>query len=441
MAPDLSPLSPGSRQDQEITRLSRLGLITLGLVGLIFIVFILLMQIEGAVVAAGAVKVDLNRKVVQHQEGGIVKAVRVRDGQQVAAGQTLIELADVAVDAGAGLLRNQYDGELARNTRLAAEKSMRTQLAFPANLTRRLSQPGVREIVDRERALFVARRDTLDSQISLLKKQIEDVQSEIAALERQIEADRTALVLQKEELAVNQKLVEQKFIQRTRIIALERAVAEYATRLGEHEADLARSRQKINDLQLRILAQRNEYTESATRDLRESSNKQLDLEQRLRPMEDAARRQFIVAPVAGVVVGQKVFTAGSVVGPRDVLMEIVPNEAKLVVEAKVRPEDITHVRTGAQADIRLTAFRYRDTPVVSGKVTHVSADVFTEQQTGAVYYNVLVEVSRDALARAGNLYLQAGMPAEVFVKTVRRSIATYLFEPVTSFLNRALREN
>ncbi|MBI5331515.1 MAG: HlyD family type I secretion periplasmic adaptor subunit [Betaproteobacteria bacterium] len=434
-------LSAGAGADQELRALSRFGLITLLVMVFGFFGFLLVMPIEGAVVAAGVVKVDLNRKVVQHQEGGTVKAVRVRDGERVQAGQVLIELADVAVAAGADLLRNQYDAELARTVRLTAEKLLAPRVTFPEELTRRGDQPGMREILERERVLFTARRGTLESQIALLKRQIGDVHSEIAALERQIEGDRSAIALQKEELAVNQKLVEQQFIQRTRIIGLERAVADYVTRLGEHEADLARSRQKINDLQLRIVAQQNEYVEGAARELRESGNNLLDVEQRLRPSEDAALRQAILAPVTGEVVGLKVFSAGSVIGPRDVLMEIVPRDAHLVVEARMRPEDITHVRGGALADVRLTAFRYRDTPVAPGRVTHVSADVFTEPQNGASYYTVLIEVTREELARAGNLYLQAGMPAEVYVKTARRSIATYLFEPVTSFLFRAMREH
>ncbi|MEX8498045.1 HlyD family efflux transporter periplasmic adaptor subunit, partial [Leptothrix ochracea] len=177
------------------------------------------------------------------------------------------------------------------------------------------------------------------------------------------------------------------------------------------------------------------------RDQRESTNKLLDVEQRLLPAEDAARRQRIVAPVDGEVVGLKVTSPGTVIGPRDVVMEIVPQTADLIVEGRIRPEDVTRVRRNATVDVKLTAFSHRDSSVVTGTVDYLSADVFTDQASGARFYTVQVRVGPEALKKAGEVYLQAGMPAEIYIKTQRRTIAEYLFEPVTAYLWRAMREN
>ncbi|MEX8521036.1 MAG: HlyD family type I secretion periplasmic adaptor subunit [Leptothrix sp. (in: b-proteobacteria)] len=424
-----------------MSRVARFGWAALMITVLALVSFMSVASLEGAVVASGAVKVDLNRKVVQHQEGGIVHAVYVRDGQQVVAGQVLLELSDVAVNASVGLLRNQRDAELTRTARLEAEKTYARHINFPTELTNRRTEPEVDELVARERALFAARRSTLESQQEVLRRQIDEVQAEIRALDQQLVSERKAGILQQEELRLNERLAEQHYIDRPKLIALERALAEYVTRIGSHEADLARARQKINDLKLKMLSLRNDYSESATRDQRESSSRLLEVEQRLQPTQDAANRQRIVAPVGGEVVGLKVFSAGAVIGPRDVLMEIMPVGAKLVIEARVRPEDIVRIKPGAAVDVRLTAFSHRDTPVVVGQVDYISADAFTDQTSGARYYTIMVQVSQEALNQAGNLYLQAGMPAEVYVKTKRRTIAAYLFEPVSGFLSHSMREN
>jgi membrane fusion protein, epimerase transport system len=224
------------------------------------------------------------------------------------------------------------------------------------------------------------------------------------------------------------------------VLTLQRAVAEYEARFGEHRAELAKARQRTSELELRVLSAQNAYRQAATDELKEATAKMFDLEERLRPSRDASERQKVVAPIAGEVVGLRVFTPGAVVGPRDVLMEIVPDEKVLIVEARIRPEDINHVRAGSEADVRLTAYKYRTTPLVQGAVIYVSGDRLTDTQTGAPYYIVHVKVPPEALAQGGNLKLQAGAPAEVFIRTDERTTFDYLFAPVTAYLRRAMRE-
>ena len=396
-----------------------------------------LAPLSGAVIAPGYVKVDLNRKVVQHQEGGIVRAIRVRDGDKVKEGQELLVLDDVRIDAQLDLLRTQLDGERAKAARLEAERSYAARPKFPKDLA---EQPRLTEIIERESALFRARRDAVESQVAVLRAQIRESAQEAAALAEQIAAEERALKLQKEELAANERLVEKGYVQRTRILTLQRAVAEYEARFGEHRAELSKSRQRTSELELRILTMRNQYAQTASDELKDTTTRIFDLEERIRPSKDAATRQKIVSPIAGEVVGLKVFNAGSVIAPRDVLMEIVPEQKRLIVEARIRPEDINAVRPGSEADIHLTAFKQRTTPLVQGRVVYVSGDRLTDPQTGVAYYSVHIDVTDRALADAGNLRLTAGMPAEVFIRTDNRSALDYLAAPVTAYLRRGMRE-
>jgi HlyD family type I secretion membrane fusion protein len=433
-------MSGQARGDAELSRLARAGFGVLALGMVLIGVWLVLAPLSGAVIAPAFVKVDMNRKVVQHQEGGIVKQILVRDGERVRQGQILVVIDDVRLDATLDLLRTQHDGERAKAARLEAERAFLPAVGFPAELAARAKEPKVAELVARETALFRARREALESQIAVLKKQIRQTEEEAKALAGQIAAEERALASQKEELALNQKLSQQGFVQKTRLMSLERAVAEYEARLEERRAELAKTRQRASELELRVLAQRNSYVQNATDELKDASTRIFDLEERLRPSRDASERQRIAAPIGGVVVGQRVFTPGAVVAPREVLMEIVPEDQALIVEARIRPEDINHVRVGSAAEVRLTAYQQRTTPLVAGSVNYVSADRMTDSQTGTPYYVVNVDVQPGALEQAGNLKMQAGMPAEVYIRTDSRTAFDYLLAPVTAYLRRGMRE-
>jgi epimerase transport system membrane fusion protein len=395
--------------------------------------------LSGAVIAPGYVKVDLNRKVVQHQEGGTVRVVRVRDGERVKQGQELLVLEDVRIDAQLDLQRTQLDAERAKAARLEAERAYAAKPVFPADLMKRASVAKVSEQLARETGLFRARRDAIETQIAVLRKQIEETGQEIAALTEQLDAEGRALKLQKDELAANERLLDQGYVQKTRILTLQRAVAEYEARYGEHRAELSKARQRMAELELRILSMRNSYVQSAADELKDTTARIFDLDERIRPSLDASERQRIAAPIGGEVVGLRVFSRGAVVGPRDVLMEIVPDEKRLIIEARIRPEDINHVHQGTQADVRLTAYKQRTTPLVQGAVTYVSGDRLVDSQNGAPYYVVHIEVPSDKLEE-GRMRLQAGMPAEVFIRTDERTTLDYVLAPVTSYLRRSMRE-
>lgn len=437
---DWFALPEGLSEGAEISRLVHIGLAVIG-VGVVGIGgWAAFAPLSGAVIAPGFVKVDMNRKVVQHQEGGIVKEIMVRDGQQVTQGQVLMVIDDVRVDASFDLLRQQLDDERVKAARLEAERALAPAPRFTGDLARRTNEPKLAEIMAREMALFRARRDALDSQVTLLRRQIAEGQSEIAALVDQVDAEARALKLQKDELAANDELFQKNYVAKTRLLTLQRAVAEYEARHSEHRAEVSKTRQRAAELELRIQSMRNDYVKVASNELKDSTSKIFDLDERLRPTRDAAERQKIMSPIAGEVVGMKVFSPGGVVGPREVLMEVVPEIKTLVVEARLRPEDINHVRAGTIADVRLTSYKQRNTQLVEGKVSYVSGDRLIDTTNGTPYYLVQIEVPPQALSEAGNLTLQAGMPAEVFMRTDSRTAFDYLFAPVTAYFRRGLRE-
>jgi len=400
-----------------------------------------LAPISGAVIGPGVVKVDMNRKTVQHQEGGIVSEILVRDGTKVKAGQTLIVLKDVRVDAGNEAVRTQLDAELAKAARLSAE-IINQKVVFPPELLERRSDPRVAELLKHESTLFRVRREALVNQINLLQSQAREARDEIKARGVQMKADDEAIKFQREELAANASLADKGFVSKTRLLTLQREVAQYESRRAEGAAELARAQQKVSDLELRAETLRSSFIQDASNELRQTTAAIFELRERMRPAQDAEQRQRIIAPIAGEVVDLRVTTIGAVIAPREPILDIVPENADLLVEARVRPEDVTFVHLDAHADVRLTAFRQRITPTVNGTVTYISADRLIDKtgSSNTPYYAVHVRVSPEALRKAGNLQLQAGMPAEVFIQTTARNALEYLVDPILGFLQRSLRE-
>ena len=420
-------------------------LIRAGIVGSLLLVvaigaWVWLAPLSGAVIGAGQIKVDMNRKTVQHQEGGIVGEILVRDGSKVKAGQTLILLKDVRVDAGNEALRAQLDAEIAKAARLSAEQAGAAQMTFPPELTQRGSDPRIIEMLKHESAVFRVRRESLSNQIALIRNQVREARDEIKARDAQLKADEQAIKFQRDELAQNQSLANEGFVSKTRLLVLQREGAQHESRRAEGAAELARAQQKVSDLELRAETLRSTFNQEASNELRQTTAAIFELRERLRPALDAEQRQRITAPSSGEVVDLRVTSVGAIIAPREPILDIVPEDPDLLVEARVRPEDVNYVRTGSPADVRLTAFRQRMTPTVEGIVVYISADRLVDKTTNAPYYVVHVRVSPEALRKAGDLKLQAGMPAEVFIQTASRNALQYLVDPVLGFLQRSLRE-
>ena len=396
-----------------------------------------LAPLSGAVVANGQVKVELNRKTVQHQEGGIVREILVRDGQKVRAGQPLVIVGDVRTDSELSLLQDQLRAARIRSARAEAEAALQAQFKAPADVA---GQPNAAEFVAREQALFAARRRTLNEQIAALEKQIREAHAQAGALEAQIAATEISAGLSAQELEMNNKLVRDGFINRTRLLELQRGASDYAAHVGEYRSDLALARQRAGELEARIAQARNQYQQQGADELKEASAKVAELAERLRPSQDQVERQMVRSPVDGEVMSMRVSAVGEVVAPREPILDVVPAHEKLVVEARIAPQDIDHVHRDAAAEVRFNAFDGRTVPLLPAKVMFVSPDRVTDPDTEQAWFIATVEVDAESLKHYPQVHLHAGMPAELFVTTPERTLFQYLTRPLTVFASRAMRE-
>lgn len=394
-----------------------------------------------AVIAPAVVKVDLNRRPVQHLEGGTVREVLVRDGQKVNAGDPVLVLGDVRVDADRNRLDYRVLVERAAMARLEAEHSMAPTLQFPRDLLQAARQdPRIEHALAKETALFRAQRHSLDSGAALMRAQRERVEHELQAVRAQIEQAHKSLDLQRSDMEANRGLVQQGFVSASRISQLEATVMDYGAKLEERRGELARAEQRLVEIDLKIQSARNDYVKAASDQLKATAQRLSEVEQEQRKSEDAARRQVVVAPAGGEIIDLKFTSPGAVVGPGDTIADIVPRDTQLMVEARVRPEDIANVHQGQGARVKFTALKYRNTAIVTGKVTYVSGDRLVERQSGEAYYTAMVLADADAIAAMGDVKLQAGMPAEVYIEGTRQTALQYLAEPVTTTLRRAGRQ-
>jgi HlyD family type I secretion membrane fusion protein len=302
------------------------------------------------------------------------------------------------------------------------------------------TDPRVAEQLAKEKALFSARREALVGQTALLRSQQVSLAQEREALRAQIVQAGESLRHQKAELETNRGLLKDGYISATRISQLDATVADYGVKLEERKSELARAEQRLIDNDLRIKALESEYRQQASDQLKVTSSRLSEITQEQRKTSDASRRQVIAAPAAGEVMNLRFTSPGAVVSPREPIADIVPSDARLMVEARIRTEDVSRIAQGQAADIRFTAFTYRTTQLVSGKVFYVSPDRTVDRQSGAPYYTAVIEADAASLAQSGEMKLQAGMPAEVYVKGGERSALQYLLEPVTDVMRRAGRE-
>ena len=397
--------------------------------------------ITTSVVAPGYVKVDLNRRPVQHREGGIVKSVLVRDGQRVTSGQPVLVLGDVGVQADRERLDYRSSVLRASVMRLEAEQLRVPVLRFADDLLAMgAADARVREALKKEQDLFAARRATLVSEIALMQTQRERIEKECTALRSQIAQMQVVLGLRRKTLEQNRNLLNDGYISPTRIMQIEAETVDYAATLDQRESELARATQRLGDVELRIQASRNAYVQTASDQLKSVGAQLTEIEQEVRKTTDAAARQVVAAPADGEVIDLKFTSPGSVIRPGDPIADIVPSDATLMVEARIRPEDINNVRLDQHARLKFTALKYRNYAMVNGTVTYVAGDRLIDNRTGQAWYSALIAVEPGSLHAAGDIALQAGMPAEVFIEGSTQTTLQYLMEPVTSTARKALRQ-
>ena len=399
-----------------------------------------LAPLSSAVIAPGTVTVASKRKAVQHPDGGVVKELLVRDGHEVVAGDVIIRLDETRAYAGLAILQGSLDAARAVEARLIAERDAATAIAFPTSLLSRSVDPKVAKLMTGQETLFHARRDSLAGQLSILNERVGQLEQEIAGLEAQRRAKGRQIKLVREELKGLEQLLAKGYTERTRVLALQREAARLEGERGELSADIARANKAIGETKLQIIQAQKAFREQVVTELRDVQPRISDLEERAIASRDVFDKLEIRAPVSGVVVGMDVHTVGGVIRAGETVLEVVPAEDRLIIEAEVRPFDIDSVAVGQEATVRFTSFKQQSTPTVIGIVDNVSADSLVDERSGQPYYLCRVEVSEEEVSRLGARRLRPGMPAEVMIRIGDRTAIEYLAQPLFDSMARAWRE-
>lgn len=395
--------------------------------------------LAGAAVAMGQVVVESNRKTVQHLEGGIVREIAVEDGDKVKAGDLLIRMDDTKARTALDAIQSRYFAARAMEARLIAEREETDTISFPAELLQ-ADNPAAREAMAGQRKIFETRRIWMDGQIAILRQQIAQLREEVAALDEQVKSEARQSQLIAEEMEGVEALVNKGLERRPRLLALQRTSEEIGARRSDHLGQIARAQQKIGEAELQIADLQNKRTDEIMRDLRTTQDNVFDLREKLIAARDVLERTSVRAPRDGIVVNRRVHTIGGVVNPGEALLEIVPQKEELLIEARVRMDDIDRVRPGLPAQVRLIAYKHRWTPTVDGTVRTVSADRLQDSRSGEAFFIARVEIDPASLATLPNVELYPGMPAEVLIMTRQRTALDYMLSPITASLARAFRE-
>jgi len=400
-------------------------------------------EIAGAIIAPGRIEVDQNRQVVQHPEGGVVTEIAVEEGDNVQAGDVLLQLDVTSMQTQLTIVESQLFEFMARRGRLEAERDGAEVLDFDDELLAvRDARPEVDELIRGQENLFAARLETLARTLEQLEKRSEQTRNQIVGIEAQEASLGRQLELIAQELEVQQGLLDRGLTQASGVLALQRQVASLDGELGELAANKAQAEQRITEIEIEMLRLDTQRREEAITRLRDLRTRELELiEQRAGLLTEIERMQ-VRAPVSGIVYNMRVQTLRSVVRPADPVLFLIPQDRPLVIAARVDPIHIDQIVTGQQVNLRFSALDQRTTPELVGEVALVSADAFEDEALGASFYRAEIVLKTGEIEKlAEGQVLIPGMPVEAFIRTADRSPLTYLIKPMMDYFNRAFRES
>ena len=399
-----------------------------------------LVPLSGAVVVTGSLVVQSSTKKVQHPTGGIVAQIPVRDGMHVNAGDLILRLDETQARAGLQVVSGQLDEAMVRIARLEAERDGLDEPRVPPALAGRSGDQALDARFASEKSLFKARAISRQNQKELLQSRVAQLEEQIDGLEAQVKSNASQRELIVGELDGVQGLFEKRLAPITRLNALQRESARLDGERGQLQSTIAETKSKIGEARLQMIRVDRDFRADVIKDLREQEGKAAELGERRVAAQDQVNRIDMRAPTAGIVHQLAVHTLGGVIKAGDVVMEIVPDADELLVEARLPPKDNDQVKVGQTTLVRFSAFDQRTTPQLSGVVSYVSADLSREERSDTSYYTVRVTLPEEEHRRLSGLRLVSGMPAEVFVQTGSRTMASFLLKPITDQLRRAFNE-
>ena len=433
-------LSDAQKFPPHTGRAARIGLWALGLGFGGFLLWAALAPLDEGVPSQGMISIDTKRKTVQHLTGGLVKEVLVGEGDLVKEGQLLIRLDEAVARANFETARQRYVGLRAMEGRLQAEQRGLKKISFHPDVVQAANDPQIREVVFTQEQLFNSRRAALQADLQSTAESIQGQQGLIQSYESMLVNRKSQQTLLAEELTNTRRLVKDGYAPRNRQLELERMNAEASSGLAELMGNTIRAKRAVTELQQRAISRQHEYRKEVESQLADVGREVPGDAEKFRAAKDDLSRIDIKSPATGQVVGLAFQTVGGVIGPGQKLMDIVPQDQALLIEARVAPHLIDRVSRNMPVDVRFSSFAHTPQLVVHGKVVSVSADVLVDPQTSVGYYLARVGVTAEGYKQLGKRQLQPGMPVEVILLTGERSMLTYLLSPLTKRLAASMKE-
>jgi len=430
-----------SRELSFSTSLSlKLGAGTVLLMFFVFIVWASLANLSSAAIAPGVIIVESKRKPIQHLEGGIVEKIHVSDGQFVEQGQLLITLNSSKAQAQLFGLRAKWQSETARLNRLQAELLGNKTISFDQNLLKFNADRHVQNVLNTQKELFAKRRSLRSGEDKVLNGKTAQAHLDLQGLEKRYQADQQSLVYLTEQLEMHETLLKTGNTSKSKMLDLKREYTKLNGNLAELEAKIHRAQRSISEAELQDSNADFDYAKQLGEELQQLEKSIRETDEAMIEAQQVLKRIEIRSPQAGVVVGLAIFSEQSVISAGEKIMEIVPQQDQLVVEALVQPEDIDVVHIGLDTEVRLTAYNFRRTPPVRGKLVHISADRITDQASGSSAYLAQIKLNQEDLARLEQVTLHPGMPAEVMIMLNDQTPMDYLLNPLSVSTYKAMRE-
>lgn len=439
----LTPLATMSDPSRDI----RNGLIVAGLFFVLFLGWAAFARLDAAAYASGTLIVSGQRQTVQHRDGGVVGAIMVKEGQHVRRGDVLLSLAAAEARAQERALSSQAYRLLAQRARLEAEQSGRATVEVPVEFASlaKGDEPLATRALQLQQIELNARAATLAAQRGALGARAAQSGAQGRGYSSQTASIDTQIRLVDEQLEALRTVAEKGFVSKTRLRELERAKAALEGQRGQFRASVAQSAGAARENTLMRMEASEDFRSRVSSELREVEQSLGDVLPKLAAARDQLARTFIRAPATGTVVGLTVFTPGGVVAPGQKLMDVVPDNMPLVIQAQISTTDVNDLQPGQKAEVRFPGIKIRSLPPLEGRLTRVSADSFTDEASGVRYFTGEVVVPRDQLALLKDsngkpFQLRAGIPATVLIPLRKRTALDYFVEPLTSQFWGSLRE-
>jgi HlyD family secretion protein len=398
-------------------------------------------KIDSAVVTSGTFGVQSNAQAVQHLEGGVVGAILAKDGELVQEGQVLVRLDAAKVIADASIRERKLIDLAAEKARLEAERLDRQTIELPdVPVASKQGVSAFRAALAAEQRIMNERRSTRASQLSQLEERKTQIKRQIEGLNQISRAHKEELGQASAELADFRMLDSKGLIRRAVLRQTERDVSRLQGEIGDTESRIASARSQLVETEFKIAEVTRSAQSEILKQLQAVTAKLAEIEEERSAADDRLQRLEIRAPRTGLVHELAIHTVGGIVGPGQKLMSIIPTSERLIVNAKIRPEEVDQVQKGNRATVRISAFKLPAVPELDGEVTNVSPDQIVDQQSGRASFNVQITIATGERHKLEGKELTPGLPAEVLIRGDSRRVIAYLMQPLSDAIAVAFRE-